>query len=334
MECRELGTTGIRISALAFGAGPIPAVMIGGSRSAREQIVGRAIDAGINWFDTAATYGEGRSEQGLGEALSDLGAAGRVHLATKVRLTDAGLENIESFVAESVRGSLSRLRVPAVTLLQLHNAITRNRNDEPTSIMPVDVLGPKGVVEAFERLRRDGVVRHFGITATGDAVSLREVVESRAFDAIQVPFSLVNPSAGMRMSAEFHESNYGEIARHAARLGMGVFAIRVLAGGALADKEPSPHTYKTQFFPLDLFERDRARAGMLAERLANAMTVKEAALRFVLGHESITSAIVGFGEPEHVDEAILALQAGPLPDGLAQELLTLISPTFRRSGVE
>jgi len=81
---------------------------------------------------------------------------------------------------------------------------------------------------------------------------------------------------------------------------MGIFAIRVFAGGALLGHEPSAHTYKTPFFPLDLYQRDRQRAA----EVARGGSLKEAALRFVLDDIRVHSAIIGFGSPEHVEELI------------------------------
>src|SRR4051794_35235710 len=95
MEYRPLGTTGLRISALSFGAGPVPALLTRpGQEDRQRQTIQQALDAGVNWFDTAATYGAGQSEAALGAALHTLGAAGQVHLATKVRLLPEHLEDI------------------------------------------------------------------------------------------------------------------------------------------------------------------------------------------------------------------------------------------------
>src|SRR5690349_14023710 len=140
MQTRPLGKTGLHVPILAFGAGPVPGLMTTDDEGRRLAVVQRALEVGITWFDTAATYGEGRSEQNLGAALAELGAAERVHVATKVRLMPGDLGNIRDAVRTSFRGSLERLRLPRVTLLQLHNSITRRRRDEPTSITPEDVL--------------------------------------------------------------------------------------------------------------------------------------------------------------------------------------------------
>jgi aryl-alcohol dehydrogenase-like predicted oxidoreductase len=94
---------------------------------------------------------------------------------------------------------------------------------------------------------------------------------------------------------------------------MGVFAIRVFAGGALLGHEPSPHTYKTKFFPLDLYQRDTRRAEQLAGKLPEGMSVKDAAVRFTLSHPSVHSAIIGLSEPSQLDDAVRFMNAGPLP---------------------
>ena len=312
MQYRSLGTTGIQVSALAFGAGPVSGLMVGADVERSRGVVEHALARGVNWFDTAATYGQGQSESNLGQALADLQASELVHVATKVRLSAEDLNDIPGAVRRSLAGSLDRLRLSRVTLLQLHNSITRNRGDEPTSVTPNDVLGPGGIAEEFERLRQDGLIGHTGLTGIGQPAALAEVVRSGRFATMQVPYHLLNPSAGYEMSADFAETNYGNIIADCDRAGMGVFAIRVLAGGALVGRPPSVHTLKTPFFPLSLFERDRNRAARLQAALGADGCMSHAAIRFVLSHPSIHSAIIGFGETTDLDDAIEALNSAPL----------------------
>src|SRR5688572_23996491 len=191
MHYRTLGKTGIKVSALSFGAGPISTLMVGQDWARQRKVVARALEAGINWFDTAATYGQGQSERNLGRVLKQLDAAPRVYVATKVRLIGDDLDDIRGAVRRSVAASLQRLQLPQVTLLQLHNSITRQRGDEPTSLTPADVLGHDGVVDAFAELQAEGLVHHLGLTGIGQPASLREVVASRRFAAMQVPFHLL-----------------------------------------------------------------------------------------------------------------------------------------------
>lgn len=294
MEYRTLGRTGLRVSALAFGAGPVSGLMTGDDHAWQVATLGRAVARGINWIDTAPGYGRGTSEFKLGWALRALGDPTGIHVATKVRVFAQDLADIRGAVRRSVEGSLERLGLPQVTLLQLHNGLTATRDDEPFSIMPADVLGSEGVLAAFRELQTAGLVRFAGLTGTGQPAAMREVVRSGEFDTIQVPYHVLNASAGHVEPADFAETNYGNIIADAAAANMGVFAIRVFAGGALLGNEPSPHTLRTPFFPLSLYERDRQRV--------SGQDLKMTALRFVLDDVRVHAAIIGFGAPAHVDE--------------------------------
>jgi aryl-alcohol dehydrogenase-like predicted oxidoreductase len=297
--------------------------MVGDDVDRQRVVVARALEHGIRWIDTAATYGEGRSEQNLGRLLDELRRAGvpgaaDVHVATKVRLVGDDLKDIQGAVRRSVARSLERLRLPAVTLVQLHNSITAGRGDEPTSLTVGDVLGTGGVADAFDDLKAAGLVRHVGLTGIGQAAALREAVRSGRFATLQVPYHLLNPSAGANVEPDFSETNYGNIMADCGAMGMGVFAIRVLAGGALAGQAPSPHTKKTPFFPLDLFERDSERAAELRARLGPGKRLEQEAIRFAVDHPLVTAAIIGFGEPGQVDDAVAALEgADRAVNGLA-----------------
>ena len=85
MDYRALGQTGLRVSALGFGCGNVGGLMVRGTPADRERAVARAIELGINYFDTAPSYGNGLSERHLGQALSALKAD--VYVGTKFRLT-------------------------------------------------------------------------------------------------------------------------------------------------------------------------------------------------------------------------------------------------------
>jgi L-galactose dehydrogenase/L-glyceraldehyde 3-phosphate reductase len=313
MRYRPLGNTGLVVSELSFGAGPVSTLLTGDDADRQCAVVGAAIARGINWFDTAATYGAGQSERNLGRVLKELGQAARVHVATKVRLMGEDLRDICGAVRRSVEGSLQRLRLRRVTLVQLHNSITHERGDEPTSLTPADVLAPGGVAEALRELRAAGLVDHLGLTGIGHPAALAEVVRSGEFQTMQAPYHLLNPSAGRDMGPDFPETNYGNLIGACARQGMGVLAIRVLAGGALAGRPPSEHTLKTPFFPLALYERDRQRAARLAALWGPQRKLPHEAIRFVLAHPHVSTALIGFGDVREIDEALEALACGALP---------------------
>ena len=81
-----------------------------------------------------------------------------------------------------------------------------------------------------------------------------------------MPYHLLNPSAGRPLPSDFDDVDYGNIIADAAELNLGVFAIRVFAGGALLGTTPSAHTLTTPFFPLAQFLKDRERADQIAAR--------------------------------------------------------------------
>jgi aryl-alcohol dehydrogenase-like predicted oxidoreductase/tRNA(Arg) A34 adenosine deaminase TadA len=338
VQYRTLGRTGLEVSAIAFGAGPVSGWMAELTADEQCAVIRRALAVGINWFDTAAGYGNGQSESGLGRAFARLGVLQGVHLATKVRYPETRLDDIRGYTRESVTASLERLGVRRVTLLQLHNAVTLRRGDEPASLTPADVLGAGGVVEAFRVLQREGVVGFLGLTGTGQPAAMREVVVSGAFDTIQVPFNALNPSAGGPMPADFAETDYGNIIADCTAQRMGVFAIRVFAGGALLGTPPSAHTLKTPFFPLALYERDRRRAAALADLLPGA-DMKATAVRFALADARVSSAIIGFRSAVQVDEAVAALDRPALPEPLLEAVRRGIpspgvNPVFMREAIE
>jgi aryl-alcohol dehydrogenase-like predicted oxidoreductase len=90
----------------------------------------------------------------------------------------------------------------------------------------------------------------------------------------------------------------------------------VFAGGALLGRPPSTHTLKTPYFPLSLYQRDAARAAALRSRVGLALPMPVQAVRFALAHPAVCSAIIGFGSPADVDEAISGGPDGALPPGL------------------
>jgi len=307
MQYRILGRTGLQVSAVGLGAGPVPGLMTGGDADAQRAVVERALEAGINWVDTAPGYGDGRSEASVGRALHELDVRQSMHVATKVRLAPADLADIEGAVRQSLAASLTRLGRPAVTLLQLHNGITARRGDIAASLTPSDVLGPGGVRGALERVRADGLVRFIGLTGTGDPDALGTVIDDGAFDTIQVPHHVLAPA------------DPGLLRRCEAR-GVGVFAIRVFAGGALLGQPPSAHTLKTPYFPLALYEEDRQRAAALAARHGPGVPLKEIALRFALGGPPPHVALIGLASPDQVEDVAALANRGPLPGELMSAL--------------
>jgi aryl-alcohol dehydrogenase-like predicted oxidoreductase len=154
MEMRMFGRTGIRLSVLGFGCGAVGGLMVRGDPLDQERTIASAIDAGVNYFDTAVQYGNGESEKNLGRILQKLKPANAV-VGTKVRLPSASFGRIADAVAKSLDQSLTRLRRDHVDIFHLHNAITQAGGGEALSVQQILVE----VVPAFERLRQQGKTR-------------------------------------------------------------------------------------------------------------------------------------------------------------------------------
>src|SRR5688500_16142962 len=106
MRMRTLGRTGLQVSVLGFGCGAVGGLMVRGDPVDQERAIARALEAGVNYFDTAVQYGDGASERNLGRALRSLKAK-NVIVGTKVRLP-SGAE-AKAAIRESLEGSLQRL---------------------------------------------------------------------------------------------------------------------------------------------------------------------------------------------------------------------------------
>lgn len=209
MQYRTLGRTGIKVSAISFGAGPVSGLMTGTDANAQRNVVVAAIEAGINWFDTAPGYGAGSSEANLGRALSEIAPAQPIHIATKVRIPLDSTESISDIIRRSVEESLQRLRVSSVSLLQLHNGVTSGRGDEPAAITPDDILSRGGVADTFDRLREEGLIQHTGLTGTGQPSAMKAVIRSGRFDTVQTPYNAAQSQRGCDIA--------GAIRRHRLR---------------------------------------------------------------------------------------------------------------------
>jgi aryl-alcohol dehydrogenase-like predicted oxidoreductase len=327
MQLRVFGRTGLQLSVLGFGCGAVGGLMVRGDPADQERTIARAIEAGVNYFDTAVQYGDGESERNLGRALQKLKPA-NVTVGTKVRLAPGEFGRIADAVTASLDGSLARLRLDRVDIFHLHNPMTETEGGSALSVR--QVLGD--VVPAFERLRQQGKVRFLGITAVGDTAALRQVVDSRAFDSAQVVYNMLNPSAAEELPANYPAQDYGRLFDHTKAAGVGVVGIRVLAGGALSGSSdrhpiasPAPEPIGSALnYDADI---DRARRLMPLVREGFADSLTEAATRFSLSHPAMGTILVGMATPQQFEDALAAVQKGPLP-GAALERLAVLRQAF------
>ena len=168
MKYRTFGRSGLEISEVVFGAGAVGGIVIRADDATRREAIRRAFAGGINWVDTAAQYGNGKSEEALGWLLPESGL--KPYLSTKFSLDVDNLSDIPGQVEQRLMQSLARLKRSSVDLLQLHNRIGSKPGGR---VMTVEqILGKNGVADALERLRAKGLIRYMGITALGEAASV------------------------------------------------------------------------------------------------------------------------------------------------------------------
>ena len=122
----------------------------------------------------------------------------------------------------------------SVDLYQVHNRIAGSASAFPNAFTPDDMLRSGGIADAMQSLVDKGLTRHIGFTSTGEVDALHEVIASQRFEAGQIYYNLLNPSAGRDMKANWSAYDHKNIIAACADNGLGVIVIRVLAAGVIA----------------------------------------------------------------------------------------------------
>ncbi len=326
MKYRKFGRTGLKVSELVFGGGKVGGILIHADDDTKRAAIRRALDAGINWIDTAPRYGEGKSEEALGWLLNEIDDT--PYLSTKVRLDTNRLDDIPGQVEKSLHESLARLRRDSVELLQLHNHIGREAAVAGT-VSVEQMLGKKGVADALDAMRAQGLTRLTGITALGEAACCCDVIESGRFDSAQVYYNLLNPSAGQSVPAGWSGHDFTGIIDACRATGVAVMGIRVLAAGVIAtDDRHGREIVITQGSDIPV-EEERAR------KVFDTLGCKfgsraQTAIRYALANSDLSCVLVGLADLNHLEEALAAADMGPLPPEAIARLQTLYESDFGR----
>ncbi|MDB5414950.1 MAG: hypothetical protein JWR10_3285 [Rubritepida sp.] len=296
--------------------------MVKGTAAEQDHAIGRAIDQGITYFDTASAYGDGLSEQNLGRALKALKAD--VTVGTKVRIYGKQRGDIAGTIVISLEESLGRLGRDSVDLFQLHNPITA-AGEEPA--FTVDQILDEAV-PILEKARDAGKIRFFGITGLGDPPELRRIIDEGGFSTAQMPYNLLNPSGVTPLPPRSSAPDLGRVIAYAASEDVGVIAIRVLAGGALSGSEARSAYGVPKVEPIASgasYAADVAEAQRLQPLVdaGYAADLVELALRFAIGPSEISLILVGTSSVEELDHAVAAVNKGRLPDAAYSMLATL-----------
>lgn len=285
MLYKSLGSSALNISAISFGA-----MSLQGSDAENAALISAALDAGINYIDTADLYDHGRNELTLGKALQ--GKRNNVIIATKAgnqwRPDGSGWDwnPRKEYILTAVEQSLQRLQTDYIDLYQLHGGTLNDPIDE--------------TIEAFELLQQQGKIRYYGISSIRPNV-IREYVKRSRIVSVMMQYSLLDRRPEESCLELLRQHNIGVLARGS------------VAKGLLVNKPAAP------------FLNYSAEQVQQAAAAVHALTTPQrgpaqTALRFVLQHAAISSAVVGIRTPQQLNDAIAAVNAPPLSAAEMEQL--------------
>ncbi len=309
MRYRTLGRTGVSVSEIGLGSWSM-----GGGWGERDDTsalaaLHRAIDLGINFFDTALAYGDGHAERLIGRVLKERREP--VIAATKIppmnrewpARADVPLSEVfpAKWITRCTERSLKNLGVDALDLTQLHVWADRWL-DEPDWL------------EVLKGLQAEGKVRFIGVSINDhEPKSALRLVRSGAVDTLQVIYNLFDQSPAKELFPAAQEREIGIIARCP-------FDEGALSGRLTPETVFHPDDWRRDYFAgerlCEALERAERFRFLIRDEIA---TPAQAALKFCLSHPAVGTVIPGMRRPEHVEENVRASDGCPLrPEELAQ----------------
>lgn len=309
----------MQVSEIGFGCGDVGGLMVRGEHADQVHAVARAMELGINYFDTAALYGRGQSETNLGRVLKELSTdalSNEVYVGTKYSLDEADPSDLKEGVIKSVEASLKRLDREQVDLIQLHDRISSNSDLQNRLITVADVLGE--VREGLEVLKAQGKVRFYGMTGVGETAGIKELIASGMVNSVQTVYNLINASAGAVTPTGFDMHDFDNFIALAAEKQVGIVVIRVLAAGALtgiAERHPVAVPTVAPIGSGRDFQEDESRARQFAFLVADGFAddMVEASVRFALSNRGVSTVLVGYSNLDHLEKSVQYANKGPLP---------------------
>ncbi|WP_114781562.1 aldo/keto reductase [Botryobacter ruber] len=271
MKYNNLGNSDLSISEISFGC-----MSLGGDDAANAKLLHQALDQGINFFDTADLYQKGANERTVGKAFR--GMRDKVVIATKVgnawRSDGRGWDwnPTKAYILQAVEQSLQRLQTDYIDLYQLHGGTIEDPIDE--------------TIAAFELLKQQGKIRQYGISSIRPNV-IREYVKRSGIVSVMMQFSLLDRRPEETVLELLQEQGISVLARGA------------YAQGLLLGKEPAPYLGLSS-------EEVQAVAATVQAVAAKRNSAAEVALRYVLHHPAVATAVTGIRTPEQLQEALQA----------------------------
>jgi aryl-alcohol dehydrogenase-like predicted oxidoreductase len=304
MKYRKLGRTQFEISEMGYGAWGIGGTQwLGGNDAEALAALRRAINLGLNFIDTALAYGEGHSEQLVGQVVRDAGR--RIYVATKVppknQLWPAqpgiGIEQVfpYDYILRSTERSLKNLGVETIDLQQLH-------------VWNPEWLARDEWRRALEELKRSGKARAVGISINDHQPdSALEVIETGLIDTVQVIYNIFDQSPERKLFPLAMARDIGVIARVP------------LDEGSLTGKIDEHTRFAPGDFREGYFQGDRKRQvrehvdSLLRDLGVDAASLPEIALRFCLSNPAVSTVIPGMRSLRNAEANCAAPGRGPLP---------------------
>jgi len=311
MRYRTFGRTGWQVSEVGYGSWG----MGGWTGSADEEslrALDRALALGCNFFDTAWAYGQGKSEQLLGQALRARRDA-RAYIATKIPPKNmkwpgrAEYPVADAYPPDHIRAyteqSLANLGAQAIDLQQLHVWSDAWAADE-------------GWRRAVDDLKREKLVRAFGISVNRwEPTNVMRALETGLVDSVQVVYNV------------FDQAPEDELFPYCAAHGIAIIA-RVpfdegsLTGTLTRSSRWPEGDWRNVYFNRDHLAATLDRVDRLTPLVPDGMQLPELALRFILAHPAVSTTIPGMRRPAHVERNLAASDGEPLPPRLLDALRT------------
>ncbi len=297
MDIATLGKTGLQVSRL--GMGGLFASADNGQGDAAVATLQRAYDLGVNYLDTAPSYGE--SESVLGKVFKETGRP--PILSTKVGAKPPAFDpQNPDIIRTSIENSLQVMGLDCVDILMIHEPDRPGQNDWWTDMAAVE--GP--VLEVLGECKERGLIKHIGLGGTG-VTEMHHLIRSGKFDVVLTAF---NYSILYREAEEL-------VISEAKRQGMGVVAGSPLQQGGLATKYDV--IYDDSIYWLHPLRRQQFKdLYALCDELG--MTIADMAVRFVVSNPNIDTLLMGARNVQEVEQNVASIETGPLPDDVLARL--------------
>ena len=317
MRYRPFGPLG-KISALTLGGGGTGQVWGATTRNESVATVRAAVDAGITFLDVAPSYGNGESENVIGEAFNGKLPEG-VRILTKYGVLDPPIENVQRNIETSLNESLARLKLDHVDLFVLHNQIipanAADRYRGTTRTLFVEAVRP-----VFERLVASGKIGAWGITAIGMPDQLIETIQDDPKPAVVQAIANLLDSPGSLKRYD-GDARPRDIIAAAKKRRIAVMGIRAVQAGALtsAFDRPLPDDHPDRAD----FER-AAPFRTLAEELGESPA--SLAHRYALSIDGVSTIVLGVKNRTELQECLDAEERGPLAKRIVSRIDAAVAP--------